>query len=57
MKTFKTLLWFYYCSGKYSLCMCVCVCVTNTAKNYKKDKMTKCPMYVNYVFLNVRFFL
>ena len=29
------------------------MCVINTTKNYKKDKMTKCPMHVNYIFLSV----
>ena len=25
MKTFKTLLWFYYCSVNNRVCVCVCV--------------------------------
>ena len=55
---FKTSLWFYNCSWKYSVCLYMCVCVWLTQlKLQKSTKWQKCPMHVDYVFLNVRFFL
>ena len=38
MEHFKTLLWFYYCSGNNTVCVCVCVINLNTTK---KDLITK----------------
>ena len=55
-EAFKTLLWFNYCSGNI-LSVCACVCVWLTQLKLQKRTKWQCPMHVNYVFLNVRFFL